>query len=85
CNAHEVEVMNEMVAAGLLDVTQPDVVPWEGLPQAHQSMWDNRHAGATYVVNHALPALGLRTKEELLEHWATNEAAQSRPNEGESE
>jgi len=78
CNAHEVEVMNEMVAAGLLDVTQPDVVPWEGLPQAHQSMWDNAHSGATYVVNHALPAMGLRTKDELLEYWAAMEADRSR-------
>jgi len=55
-------------------VTQPDVVPWEGLPHAHQSMWDNAHSGATYVVNHALPAMGLRTKDELLEYWAAIEA-----------
>ena len=74
CNAHEVEVMNEMVSAGLLDVTQPEVVPWDGLPDAHQSMWENAHSGATYVVNHALPALGLRTKDELLEYWAAQEA-----------
>ena len=77
CNAHEVTVMNEMVSAGLLDVTQPDVVPWEGLPEAHQSMWDNRHSGATYVVNHALPALGLRTRDELLEYWASAAAGPS--------
>ncbi|MEM1134026.1 MAG: AMP-binding protein [Pseudomonadota bacterium] len=85
CNAHEVTVMNEMVAAGLLDVTQPDVVPWEGLPKAHQSMWDNSHAGATYVVNHALPALGLRTKDELLEYWAAAQTASGGANEGDSE
>ena len=70
CNAYEVTMMNEMVAAGLLDVTEPTVVPWDGLPQAHQSMWDNQHSGATYIVNHALPAMGLRSKDELLEHWA---------------
>ncbi len=70
CNAYEVTVMNSMIAAGLLDVTEPTVVPWEGLPEAHQAMWDNTHAGATYVVNHALPALGLRSREELLEYWA---------------
>lgn len=84
CNAHEVSVMNEMVSAGLLDVTQPDVVEWEGLPDAHQSMWDNKHAGATYVVNHALPALGLRTKDELLEYWASTEAGQTASNGGEN-
>jgi hypothetical protein len=60
CNAYEVTRMNDMVAAGMLDVTEPTVVPWEGLPEAHQSMWDNRHTGATYIVNHALPAMGLR-------------------------
>ncbi|WP_426163699.1 AMP-binding protein [Sandarakinorhabdus sp. DWP1-3-1] len=70
CNAYEVTRMNDMVAAGLLDVTEPTVVPWEGLPEAHQSMWDNRHSGATYIVNHALPATGLRGREELFEAWA---------------
>ncbi|MFZ4689486.1 MAG: enoyl-CoA hydratase-related protein, partial [Polymorphobacter sp.] len=70
CNAYEVTRMNDMVAAGLLDVTEPTVVPWEGLPEAHQAMWDNRHSGATYIVNHALPATGLRTRDELYEAWA---------------
>ena len=70
CNAYEVTRMNDMVAAGLLDVTEPTVVPWTGLPEAHQAMWDNRHSGATYIVNHALPALGLRTRDELYEAWA---------------
>ncbi|MEO1047041.1 MAG: acetyl-CoA synthetase, partial [Pseudomonadota bacterium] len=74
CNAYEVTMMNEMVAAGLLDVTEPTMVHWEELPEAHQSMWENRHSGATYVVNHALPASGLRTKDELLEYWASASA-----------
>jgi len=73
CNAHEVTVMNNMVSAGLLDVTEPTVVPWADLPQAHQAMWDNVHAGATYVVNHALPAMGLRSRDELFEYWAAGE------------
>ena len=71
CNAYEVARMNDMIAAGLLDVTEPTVVPWTGLPEAHQSMWENRHSGATYVVNHALPALGLRSRDELFELWAS--------------
>ena len=70
CNAFEVTRMNDMIAGGLLDVTEPEVVPWAGLPQAHQAMWNNSHAGATYVVNHALPALGLRSRDALLEMWA---------------
>jgi len=73
CNAYEVARMNDMVAAGLLDVTEPLVVPWADLPEAHQAMWDNRHSGATYVVNHALPALGLRSRDELLELWAARQ------------
>jgi len=70
CNAYEVTRMNDMVAAGLLSVTEPTVVPWHQLPAAHQAMWDNRHQGATYVVNHALPALGLRGRDDLFEAWA---------------
>ena len=70
CNAYEVARMNDMVAAGLLDVTEPTVVSWHELPAAHQAMWDNRHQGANYVVNHALPAPGLRTRDALFEAWA---------------
>jgi acrylyl-CoA reductase (NADPH)/3-hydroxypropionyl-CoA dehydratase/3-hydroxypropionyl-CoA synthetase len=70
CNAYEVVRMNEMIGAGQLEVTAPTVVPWSDLPQAHQSMWDNTHTGATYVVNHALPRVGLRTRDELYQEWA---------------
>jgi acrylyl-CoA reductase (NADPH)/3-hydroxypropionyl-CoA dehydratase/3-hydroxypropionyl-CoA synthetase len=76
CNAFEVTRMNDMVAAGLLDVTEPTVVPWAELPAAHQAMWDNRHQGATYVVNHALPALGLRGRDALFEAWAAGARAE---------
>jgi len=72
CNAYEVTVMNRMVAAGLLDVTEPTVVPWDDLPAAHQAMWDNTHQGATYVVNHALPAMGLTSRDELFEYWSAD-------------
>lgn len=71
CNAYEVTLMNKMISAGLLDVTEPTLVPWEDLPKAHQAMWDNTHEGATYVVNHALPDVGLRTRDELFECWAS--------------
>ena len=76
CNAYEVSRMNDMIAAGLLEVTEPEVVAWDGLPEAHQAMWDNRHSGSTYVVNHALPAMGLRSRDALLEAWAVNGAVQ---------
>ena len=69
CNAYEVTRMNDMIAAGQLEVSEPTVVPWEELPQAHQAMWDNTHAGANYVVNHALPRSGLRSRDELFQEW----------------
>jgi len=72
-NAYEVTRMNDMISAGLLEITPPTVVPWHELPVAHQAMWENRHAGANYLVNHALPALGLRSKDALLEAWAASE------------
>ena len=74
-NAYEVTRMNDMIAAGFLDITPPTVVPWRELPAAHQAMWENKHAGANYLVNHALPALGLRGKDALLEAWAASEPA----------
>ena len=79
CNAFEVTRMNDMVAAGLLEVTEPTLVPWHGLPAAHQAMWDNRHQGATYLVNHALPAIGLRSRDALFEAWAAGARAEPSP------
>jgi acrylyl-CoA reductase (NADPH)/3-hydroxypropionyl-CoA dehydratase/3-hydroxypropionyl-CoA synthetase len=69
CNAFEVTRMNDMIAAGRLDVSEPLLVPWEELPAAHQAMWDNSHAGANYVLNHALPKAGLKSKDELYQAW----------------
>jgi acrylyl-CoA reductase (NADPH)/3-hydroxypropionyl-CoA dehydratase/3-hydroxypropionyl-CoA synthetase len=51
------------------------VVDWADLPRAHQAMWDNTHAGANYVVNHALPRAGIRTKDELFQEWAAQPPA----------
>jgi acrylyl-CoA reductase (NADPH)/3-hydroxypropionyl-CoA dehydratase/3-hydroxypropionyl-CoA synthetase len=79
CNAYEVARMNDMIAAGLLEVTEPEVVPWDGLPEAHQAMWDNRHTGSTYVVNHALPEMGLRSRDALLEAWAAQGTGEPEP------
>ena len=50
-------------------------VAWADLPAAHQAMWDNRHQGATYLVNHALPSPGLRSRDALFEAWAAGERA----------
>ncbi len=70
CNAYEVTLMNDQIDAGLLEVTDPLVVPFDEMPEAHQAIWENRHAVGNYVSNHALPLMGLKTKEELYEAWA---------------
>jgi acrylyl-CoA reductase (NADPH)/3-hydroxypropionyl-CoA dehydratase/3-hydroxypropionyl-CoA synthetase len=69
-NAYEVMRLGDELAAGLLSITEPKLVPWEELREAHQAMWENRHGAASYVVNHALPRPGIKSKEELYEAWA---------------
>ncbi len=69
-NAYEIVRLSDEISAGQLSITEPTLVPWEELREAHQAMWENRHAAATYVVNHALPRPGLRSKDELYEAWA---------------
>ena len=49
-------------------------VPLAELAGAHQAMWDNEHAGANYVAVHALPRLGLKTRDELYRAWAIRDA-----------
>jgi acrylyl-CoA reductase (NADPH) / 3-hydroxypropionyl-CoA dehydratase / 3-hydroxypropionyl-CoA synthetase len=72
-NAYEVIKLNELVNAGLLEVDEPRVVPFAEAPQAHQEMWENRHRASNYVLNHAIPALGLKTKDELYQAWSVRE------------
>jgi len=68
-NAYEVQQMNAAVDAGALEITTPELVGWEDLPDAHQAMWDNEHDAEAYVANHALPTGGLRSRQELFEAW----------------
>jgi acrylyl-CoA reductase (NADPH)/3-hydroxypropionyl-CoA dehydratase/3-hydroxypropionyl-CoA synthetase len=72
--AREFAEVQERIAAGMIDVVEPVPVPLTELPEAHQAMWENRHAGATYVAVHALPRLGLKTKDELYRAWAIRDA-----------
>ncbi len=69
-NAFEILRLLDEISAGLLSITEPVFIEWKDLAEAHQAMWENRHTGATYVVNHALPRPGLKTKDELYEAWA---------------
>jgi acrylyl-CoA reductase (NADPH)/3-hydroxypropionyl-CoA dehydratase/3-hydroxypropionyl-CoA synthetase len=77
-NAYEIVRLNDEISAGLLEVTEPQLCEWRELPEAHQAMWENRHAGATYVVNHALPQAGLKSKEDLYEAWSALRASPSK-------
>ena len=52
----------------------PTAVPLEQVAEAHQAMWDNAHAGATYVATHGLPRAGLKSKDELYRAWAIRDA-----------
>jgi acrylyl-CoA reductase (NADPH)/3-hydroxypropionyl-CoA dehydratase/3-hydroxypropionyl-CoA synthetase len=70
CNAYEAQQVTADVAAGRFQLTEPVLAAFDDLPQAHQEMWENRHTGGSYVVNHALPRSGLRSAEELYAAWA---------------
>jgi acrylyl-CoA reductase (NADPH)/3-hydroxypropionyl-CoA dehydratase/3-hydroxypropionyl-CoA synthetase len=72
--AREFAEMQERIASGRIDVVPPTSVPLEDLAEAHQAMWENRHAGATYVAVHGLPRAGLTTRDELYRAWAIREA-----------
>jgi acrylyl-CoA reductase (NADPH)/3-hydroxypropionyl-CoA dehydratase/3-hydroxypropionyl-CoA synthetase len=70
CNANEVSVMNDMVDAGVIEISEPYIVSFDEIPQAHQDMWENKHKAGNYVGNHAIPQRGLKTKEELFNAWS---------------
>ena len=72
--AREYAEVQERIAAGMIDIVEPVPVPLTDLPSAHQAMWENRHAGATYVAVHGLPRAGLKTRDELYRAWALREA-----------
>lgn len=72
-NSYEVEQLNEAIDAGEIDLTDPRVVEWTDLPDAHQAMWDNEHEASSYVVDHALPDEGLESREELYLAWSNED------------
>jgi len=72
--AREYAEVQERIAAGMIDVVDPVPVPLEQLATAHQAMWNNEHAGATYVAVHGLPRGGLKSRDELYRAWALREA-----------
>jgi len=73
-NAYEVQKMHELINAGFLHVDEPIVVDEAQLAKAHQEMWENKHRGSNYLFNHALPRLGLRTKDDLYHAWGIQQS-----------
>ncbi len=73
--AREFAEMQGRIAAGHIDVLPPVAQTIEKINEIHQAMWENRHDGANYVVTHALPRMGLKTKDELYRAWALRDAA----------
>lgn len=73
-SAREFAEMQQRIAAGMGDVMPPVPVALQDIAQAHQAMWENRHAGANYVAVHGLPRAGLKTRDELYRAWAISEA-----------
>ncbi len=69
-NAYEIQAMNELVNSGFLTVDDPEVVEFHRIAEAHQEMWENRHRAANYVLNHALPQKGLKSKDDLYFAWS---------------
>ena len=69
-NAYEVQRMNDMISAGLLSVSEPAVVEFADVGACHQEMWENKHRASNCVMNHAVPQLGLKTKDELYQAWS---------------
>ena len=72
--AREFAEMQERIAGGMIDVIPPVNVSLPEIAEAHQAMWENRHAGANYVATHGLPRSGLKTRDELYRAWAIREA-----------
>lgn len=69
-NSYEIQAMNDLINSGYLSVDDPLVIDFSELPKAHQEMWENKHRAANYVLNHALPQPGLKSKDDLYYAWS---------------
>lgn len=69
-NSYEIQAMNGLINSGYLSVDDPLVIDFAQLPTAHQEMWENKHRASNYVLNHALPQPGLKSKDDLYYAWS---------------
>src|SRR4030095_10843080 len=69
-NAHQAEAVVRLLDAGALRVHTPVVREWAALPECHQAIHENRHAGIVTVRVGAGPALdGARAAREVYAAW----------------
>jgi acrylyl-CoA reductase (NADPH)/3-hydroxypropionyl-CoA dehydratase/3-hydroxypropionyl-CoA synthetase len=67
--------LNQMISSGAVRVPEPFLGPWDDTAGLHQAMWENRLPEMTggavkTVINHAVPLLGLKDRDELLAAWS---------------
>ncbi len=75
CSAAEVIKLNQMIDAGAVTVPTTYLGDWDKLPDMHQAMWENRlpemiDGLSNAVANHAVPALGLKSADDLWAVWS---------------
>jgi enoyl-CoA hydratase/carnithine racemase/NADPH:quinone reductase-like Zn-dependent oxidoreductase len=71
-NAHQATEVVQLIDAGTLVVHPPAIRAWEELPDAHQAMHENRHAGTLAVRVGATPALDMaRQGRQVFETWGS--------------
>jgi hypothetical protein len=72
--SREFAEMQERIAAGHINILPPTIIAMEDVPEAHQAMWENRHAGANYVAyarSYHGPISSLETSCTALGRFAT--------------
>jgi enoyl-CoA hydratase/carnithine racemase/NADPH:quinone reductase-like Zn-dependent oxidoreductase len=71
-NAHQADEVVRLLDAGVLRAHAPVVREWAALPECHQEMHENRHAGTLTVRVGAGPALdSARTAREVYAGWGS--------------
>ncbi len=58
---------NDFVMRRLIDPCMSQVLPWDKIPAAHTSMWQNKHPPGNMAVLVNSPCAGLRTLDDVLE------------------
>jgi crotonyl-CoA carboxylase/reductase len=66
-NLMQASAANQLVIERRIDPCLSEVFPWEGIPDAHEKMFDNKHLPGNMGVLVTAQRPGLRTLDEVLE------------------